>query len=616
MAINPPGIPVVYSILTLALVSLPVNAGLPTVGRILDEAAAQEDPLAGESPAETRIIRDAQQLSQAAGDHGAGLNELLATLFNASGDATDDERLAAAAAIRERIASIEAGGEESHPVARQLGRRVRLAEAAVQGLKESNADEATRKLTDDLIVRAAIDFESGARATHAKIVRAGYRTLHATAPAVHAKIKPSIARDYFNYNLHFVLSEPMMSRLVSDYRTESGDIADCILGAWVTGCQVTDTSVRANIKPSTTNAAFDLEVHGRTRTNTRGRKSPATIFSRGNHRFVIRKPTYFDGETLSADEASMDVNINTRTTGVSTDYDGIPIFGGIARGIARNRAAQQQPKADAIAARKLANKALPQFEDEVAQTYADANSQISDKLLARLKERGLYPTAYSARSSNTHLALSSRTIYGETLAAPRPPKTPAPSRGLAIQIHQTSINASIDSMGISGKMTPTQVITKIESSLSELLDREVTIDKSEIDDSTTLDFSAYDPIRVRFEDGAVVIILRTGFLQENKTVGKHLIEVPLKISLDGDNIVLTSPEISGSTKGWRSRPLEEDGSKITARVVINQLMKKTFQDPEMRIDATHNLDLGNGTNLDLKVTRLEPSDGWLTVVME
>ncbi|GAB5440847.1 MAG: hypothetical protein Fues2KO_11960 [Fuerstiella sp.] len=575
-----------------------------------------QEALPGEAPAESRIQSTVAELGRSIGD-GAGpqIRNQLQTMLNAA--ASDDERLAAVAELQSLV---DANTEQlDDSVARKLLRWADLVEAAVSGLKAAGAGDDARALVNELLIRTTIDFEDSNRLAHAQIIRRNYNLLRQNHPQVFAPLENVFARHYFNYNLHFTLSEPMLSRLVSDYRCETGGIADCILGAWVTGSQVTDTSVRADIKPSRGTAAFNLEVYGHTRTNTQGRKRPATIYTRGDHRFVVTKPTFFDGQNLTYGKAAMDVKINNTTTGVSTDYDRIPIFGGIARRIAASRAREQQPQADAIAARKLANQVLPRFEDEVSDKFQEANDSIQNDLLQGLRDRGIEPSAYSARSSESHLAVSSRTIWPNSLAASRAPTTPAPARGMAIQLHESALNTSIDSLGLQGQMKPSEVIGRVEESLSELLNREVVIDKSNIDDSTLFNFVDSDPMRVRFDDGQVVLILRTGFIQpeKNKTVPPTLLQIPLGVTVENGTVVVTPP---GTTTrdiiALRPRSLDGQSSAVQARVVIKELLEKTFPEPTIDVDPNLELELADGSKLNLTTTGLDVMDGWLTVIME
>lgn len=572
--------------------------------------------LPGEPPTNTRVQSDIATLARSIeGDASQQVRELLQTVMDSS--ASDDQRLQAVSELRNVVAANSDQLDDA--IERKLLRRADVVEAAVSGLKAAEAGAEARAAVDDLLVRATVDFEDGNRLAHAEIVRQRYNQIRQNHPRVFESLETVFARHYFNYNLHFTLSEPMLSRLVSDYRCETGGIADCILGAWVTGSQVTDTSVRADIKPSQGTAAFNLEVYGHTRTNTQGRKRPATIYTRGNHRFVVTKPTYFDGQTLTYGEGAMDVKINNTTTGVSTDYDRIPIFGGIARRIAASRAREQQPQADAIAARKLANRVLPRFEEEVQDTFSQANDSIQNDILQGLRDRGIEPSAFSARSSETHLAVSSRTIWPNSLAATRAPTTPAPRRGMAIQLHESALNTSIDSLGLKGQMRPSEVIGRIEESLADLLNRDVEIDKSNIDDSTIFDFADSDPLRVSFDNGEIIVILRTGFIQpeKNRTVPPTMLAIPLGVAVRDGVVVLTPP---GTTTrdivALKPRSLDGSSSPVAARVVIKELLEKTFPEPTVEVDPNLELDLADGSSLQLTTTDMSVMDGWLTVIME
>ncbi|MGB4740126.1 MAG: hypothetical protein WBH50_18150, partial [Fuerstiella sp.] len=205
----------------------------------------------------TRVAQDARALAAMAGDEaGAQLEPLLAILYNAG--KSDDERLQAVKSLNEIARSLDQQSAEQRSLAGQILRRTRVAEAALNALKSAGEAVEAREITNRLLVRLTVDYENTVREDHSEMVREDYQSLKLQYPAVYEAIRPVMMDEYFNYNLHFVLSEPMLSRLVSDYRTEDGGVAECILGAWVTGSQSTDTSVRADIKPSTGSGMFQL----------------------------------------------------------------------------------------------------------------------------------------------------------------------------------------------------------------------------------------------------------------------------------------------------------------------------------------------------------------------
>lgn len=582
------------------------------------------DHLKMDSPAASRVALDAKSIAALAGDElGDQMTPLLATLFD--GAKNDQERMDAGDQLLSLTNELNVGSRVQQSVARQIYRRVRLTKAGVTGLQSTGAGDDTRALVNDLLIRTAVDFENGNRLAHSEIARRHYDEIRRTHPEIYSNLRPVFADEYFNYNLHFVVSEGMLSRIVSDYRTETGGIAECILGAWVTGTQETDTMVRADIKPSHNSAMFNLVVDGRTMSNTQGRKHPAVIYTRGNMGFNIVKPVFFDGQRLSGGAANMDVNANNRTVGVSTKFDKIPIIGGIARDIARREAGKLKSQGEAIAARKAANEALPRFEQEVGQKFQEANDNFQNNLIANLERRGIAPGQYSARSSETHMAVSSRTISAGALAAPKPPETPAPRRGVAVQMHESAMNAAIDSLGVSGRMSVSQLLTKIEDALTEFTKKEVSLRDPSIteEDKTDFDFPEKDGIRVRFEEDQVVFVLRTGFYlkdKDDRRIPRHSFEIPVGIELRDGSLYLIPP--STDTKGILSikpRAIEEKSSLrnvIQARKIAKELLDKTFKEPLIEVDPNTEVDMGDGTKLRLRTTRFEMSDGWVTGVLE
>jgi hypothetical protein len=230
------------------------------------------------------------------------------------------------------------------------------------------ADEAAARtaLTTRInsLVSALLAYEKNALAVDAEKARTEWRSLRSRFPAAADVMRTVVNEHYFNHNVHFTVSEELLSRLISDYRTESGSIADCVMGAWVTGSQTTSVDVRADIRPSTTTARFDLSVNGNTQSNTKAQKSPATVWTNGNHYFWMNRSVFFDGRNVSATPANFSVDTNSRTVGLATKYDGIPIIRGIVRRMASQKIAESKPQADAMTADRMRDEALPKFQSE------------------------------------------------------------------------------------------------------------------------------------------------------------------------------------------------------------------------------------------------------------
>ena len=608
---------------------LAAMAGFSLVATGQDESydadpVPEYDPLKTDLPAGTRVIKDIQKIAEIAGDTlGDQLSPLLTDAFD--GEVSDDDRLAALGDLESLLASIDRSDQNQNAVYRKVSRRTRLAKSLVSALKATNADDKAREITNDLLIRSTVYYENGNRVAQTEVARRRYHQLKVSYPAIYQAVRSTYNSDYFNYNLHLVVSESLIQKLVSDIRCESGPVKDCILGAYVTGTQVTNTELRADVRPSTNSANFELLVSGTTSSNTSGTKSPAVIYTRGNHSFDINKSVYFDGQRISSGKANMNVNANNQTVGVSTKYDKIPLLGRFARKIAFSEAQKLKGKSEAIAARKLADQAIPRFDREVNAKFAEANSNLESNLLQSLRNRGIAPESYSARSSESHIAVSSRTIRTATLAANNPPGIPVTANGVSVQIHESAMNAGIDSLQLSGRMTIDEVLSKVEQALSEFARKPVSVraNTASIDRDTDFDFDPADPIRVRLEEGRVVLLLRTGFYQieKDRRIPRHSFEVPVEIQLQDNQLLLIAPntESKNIAKVIKPRSIEERASPrsiIQARAIAQKLIEGAFKEEVKVLNTNVDVKLGGGQNLAMSLSYFQISDGWISLVLE
>jgi hypothetical protein len=533
----------------------------------------------------------------------------LSTLYSA--DKTADERLAAADQLRTLLAA-----DDLKPIRSAVERRIDLVSAGIQAMQaDALADEDKARV--EAIIAATNRYEDTCSAADADAARAAWRDLKENE-AVMATLRPVFMTQYFNHNMHVTLSESMLARFVSDYRTDQGTIAECILGAWVTGRQTTNASVTADIKRSTGQGMFELRLNGQVLSNSQGRKKPATIFTRGTHNFVIDLPVYFDGQTASTGQAKIDVQTRNQTVGVKTDLDWIPIFGSIARKIARQKAAEKRGQSEQIAAQKIANRAMPEFIKEVNERFAKANASIQKDLFDGLNNKGVGPDTISSRSSESHLGISSRTIGGARLGGSPQPFSPLPE-GIAIQLHETALNNIIDGLEMNGRTIPEdQFLDELSKAFSDLLQREIKFDGGKEaaaeepaadDPPATFALSESDSIRVRFEDDTIVLVLQTGIVQEGKDpIPQHRIEVPIGLGVDGQEIVLSPPEKLTDIRTTALEPVPA----LKRAGIANQIRRiLTARLPERRLDNAVDVAASDTKTIRLRTFLLSSEDGWL-----
>ena len=507
----------------------------------------------------------------------------------------------------------------SRPQLQQLKLAVDKAVRRTAFANDADATQGELQYQVDLLIQSLLNYEYDQLGAHAENARVAWRALRNDFPAAATSLRSVVNDNYFNHNLHFVVSEDLLSRLISDYRTETGRIAECILGAWVTGTQITNVDLRADIKPSGDRAMFDLNVAGNVQSSTVAQKSPATVWSKGNNHFWMNKSVQFDGRHITSSAAGFSVNTSSRVTGFSTKYDGIPIIRGIVRGIASQEIADSKPQSEALTAQKIREAALPKFESETNTQFSTGNDTL-DKMYASLGRKDVSPDSISARSSNTHIALSSRTIGVSRLGGSMQPPSALIAKGAAVQLHESALNNAIDALGLQGRTILEKDLAKeLEVTLTDLFQREISLTKKddpqpavaegEPEPPTSFVFSSSDPIRVHFNNNQITLVLRAGVLQEGKeAIPEQIITIPITMSLQGGKVVLEPDTIGVASREEADRLKQVTRANQIRRILGRRIIRR-------ELDATIDLQAAGDKTLPVTVTLIQLLDGWLSAEM-
>jgi len=483
---------------------------------------------------------------------------------------------------------------------------------------DTEAAQGEQKYLVETLIASLLSYEHDQLGSYAEEARAAWRSLRNDYPTAASHLRSVVNDNYFNHNLHFVVSEDLLSRLISDYRSESGCIAECIMGAWVTGSQNTNVDLRADIKPSTNRATFDMHVNGSVHSSTVATKSPATIWSQGNNSFWMNKSVFFDGRNVTSTAATFSVSTSSQITGLKTKFDGIPIVRRIVRNIANQKIAESKPQSEALTAQKIRDAALPKFEDEANNQFSTANGTLN-KMFASLERRGVAPDSTSARSSNTHMAFSSRTIGLERIGGSLQPPSALIATGAAVQLHESALNNAIDALGFQGRtILEKDVARELESALSDLFQREIKLTDNtpepvkadgEPEPPTSFVFSKSDPIRVHFDKNQITLVLRAGVLQTGKEeIPEQIITIPIDMSLKGGKVVLEPGKIGIASKEESDRLKQITRANQIRRILSNRLIRR-------ELDGTIDLQAAGDKTLPLTVTMIQLVDGWLSAEM-
>jgi hypothetical protein len=477
------------------------------------------------------------------------------------------------------------------------------------------------KLRAELValVSSVEKFEQTQSTTDAAAIRKSFETIRKSSPDQGNRIAAAMATHYFNFNLRVVASEKFLSNLIGESTTKQGAVRDVVLGANVSGNQTTTVKVGIDLKPNNNGIRLNLVADGVARSNTVGVTSEANVYTQGNHTFKASKTVTFDGNKFASSPGEVTVWPNNTTTGVSTKYSGMFLFGGIADSIARDEVAKRRGQSEAIAAEKIRANVLPEFNQEVDTKIADLNKNLEEKVNSKLREKDLMPSATNYRTTEDDLRASLRLMADRELAGGDGPFVTVPSTGFVVALHESLLNNSLDRLKFAGRtMTEKELASEIEKSFSDLLGRpfnatqKIEAAGEGTKEPATFIFPDNDPIRIRLNNGQLTLSIRAGLKQKagEEDIPTQEITVPLMFRIEGTELVIESGDIGVAPV----EPPANAAIQITRATVVRAKIKNAL--PTRKFDRFINIDKNRQTPIQLGLAQINASGGWLSLAFE
>lgn len=464
------------------------------------------------------------------------------------------------------------------------------------------------------------NYEKSQLLNSAAQVRSAHDRLRELSPDAGGRLTWALRQHYFNSNFHASFTEGFLNRMMATSKVDAGEVRDFILGANVYGSQTTASNSFVDLLPANSGARFQIQLTGDVSNDTNAYASRAVIHTIGQHHFQGVKDVYFNGTTFSTAPAMVNVMASNTPVSASTRADRIPIFGGIARRIALREANRKTPESEAIAAERVDSRVSPRFDSEVDDAFAQLNAQLRDKMALPLQAEQLYPDYIAAMSTDTKVTVSSRLMADWKLGGGAPPIEENGSEDAQISFHETLLNNTLDQLPIAGKtMTEPEFEELVKQKIRKLFPRMKLLDQTRpkiqavAGEPERIIFADHDPLRVKFEDGKMFLMVRAGFEQKTESgenTPPQLVTIAWTMSLAGDEIVLTRGDVTVEpmTAG------ENIAQQLLTAGVIKSRLAKSFPNSSVA-PRTFSVDRPDKASLSLRVNGLTMQNGWLTVTL-
>lgn len=457
-----------------------------------------------------------------------------------------------------------------------------------------------------LLLQALESFEDVGLVHQSQMVATLYEQLRWSSRNENRRLAEMVDNYYRNANVRLALSSQLVNRLIPPQQTTAEPINDVIQEAFVQGDSETSTRLKLILLPDGKAWRMGLEATGQVSSSTASSSGPATFWQDGVSYYRARKLVVVDRQGFHLFNAEAQANANSELTAFETDFDGIPLFGSLARSIARNQYDQKSPLAKAEVEGKIVGRAQTQLDREVTQRLEKARQELQTRLLTPLQKLDLDPTAI-ALETTAERVIGRYRLAGYDQISSHSPRPQAPGDSLlSLQLHETGLNNAIDHLKLGGRKVELAELYKEMTDRFQQDKKEVEM-PDDIPEDVFVTFADEDPIRIDCEDGRVRITIRLKELSQgtknrwkNFTVkGYYRPDAnQLDANLVRDGII----ELSGQKLRIGDRTVLNG---IFARVMsrnrkLNLVNKRLAESPQLK---------------DQMVTQFVIYDGWIGIAL-
>jgi hypothetical protein len=446
-------------------------------------------------------------------------------------------------------------------------------------------------------------YEKTGLASDARLLAADCMSLKLNGSGDQGRLAERLEANYRNANLRVAVAEELLDRLMPERDPEYAQVHETVLGQPVSGRSLTSSEVGVRLLPDANRVRLALEITGQVASLTSSTSGPATFFNRSTSLYTARKPVEVDLQGVRLSPADIEVQSDTRLRKLETDFDGIPLLGGLVSRIARSQHAQKHAAISNELRQKVALKARRRIDSEADARLGEVSEKLRRQVVGPLEASRLEPTIISAKTTDRRLVIRLR-LAGEDQLGGHTPRPQAPSDSLAsLQIHETAINNALERLALHGRtFTLPELSRHIAAQLSFFSPWEIDPEHQDV----TITFAEQDPVRVRLRDGQALLSLAISRLDKS----------PLHWS-DFKVHVCYRPRIIGRS-AWLSRDgiVQLGGGRIStgSQIALRGIFAKTFS-RRRSWRLTPERFATNPRFADLAVTQFVIEDGWLGVAL-
>ncbi len=423
-------------------------------------------------------------------------------------------------------------------------------------------------------------------------------------------VLPTIRQLFSRPNVVISVGSALVQQAASQVVQRSRAINDCILGTRVVGNGTLSGLVTAHTMPSFGQARVELILSARFNSQSTGYNGPVRLKTLGDGEVRSSRTVFISEAGVSLSPTATSATLSSKITSIIHPLK-------IVRKIATKRAAEQKPKADAIARERLRNQVGSEFENQVAQAVANHSTSKRDSAMAKarttLMRLNLSEPSRMVGSNEHAIFLEATQAAPNQLAAinSAPPLMPG-SFDLAIQLHESTVD-NVAARILAGRTMSGKQLDRL---MALATNAESAVAGDAVDEENfSIDFAKLRPIIFEARDQTVRVGIRgTRFKQGERELAR-----PLEITAtyrpvilqDGSSYLERTGDVGVDFPGARRLTISQVALKRSIQNLFGDRFPPTLLEQTLLLPAT--LPIDSLKNKPLRAQSIDSQDGWLSI---
>lgn len=487
-----------------------------------------------------------------------------------------------------------------------------IAPEVIEFLK-SHASETVK--SSDLLTRVEY-YESDASGRFSKALSDSYQNLLWSDDLQDQQMAATLHAHYRNANFRMTVSEAFMKRLVPKLPAMAQPVSETVKGALVSGNSQIFSEVDVHLVPDPERLNFNLQTQGQVLSDTMARVKSVRIFNQGMAWYNINKPITVDRNGIDASQkAFSSTKVQQVLVDIQSNMDNVPLVGNLVRRITENRVREETPESNQIFRRKVAREAEERVEEILQEQIAKVEASADKSLKQPLFALDLDPEPVQLATTANQIIMRYRLAGRDQMAANTARPQEVEGSLISFQVHQSLMNNVIERLGLNGN---TFEQDELEAHFKKVLGDTPGGTSAQLGDAddkrerryAKFEFAKYDPVRIKFVEDRVNVVLNLKKLYLKKGSNRALKNIRMtasyKLATNGLFVRLIQDDSGTLIQGTRKRL--RLGEKATVSTVMKILFQKQY-DFNALPEQFRDLEQAQS----LAISDLILSDGWLGV---